>query len=395
MDFALLKILFVSLFFPYKECGHAGGKHVYEIIRRLSKNHDIYLAARLENADAPRLRELRSFCREIYPYTYSNASKRGLFGNLKIIISYFSFSRFADRIIRKGGFDMVQVEWTEAAMMIRKRNTPMVLDAHDVITKPAERLFRTKNGPIKALLYVKYLLVKALELRTMKKFDMILTLSEFDKNYLLSMAPRLRVEVAPVAAGIDITERHFGKEQNTILFLASYKYRRVNVDAALYFYTNVFPLVRRSVPDAKFIIAGYGPPEELTSLPDKDPQVTVTGFVEDVDELYKKAAVFAAPILIGGGIIVKILDSMAAGTPVVTTTYGNEGIGAEHGRDLLVADGAESFASAVVKILQDPQLALSLSSSARGFVGRNFSVESVTENIESSYRDLVRHRAGN
>src|SRR5208283_3084824 len=128
---------------------------------------------------------------------------------------------------------------------------------------------------------------------------------------------------------------------------------KVNVDAALYFYQKVFPLIRRRVSDAKFVIAGYGPPEELTALQKNDPGVLVTGFVDDIDECYKKAAVFVAPILLGGGIIVKILDALAAGTPVVTTSYGNEGIGAVPGRDLLVADDAEGFAAAVLRILRD------------------------------------------
>ncbi len=153
--------------------------------------------------------------------------------------------------------------------------------------------------------------------------------------------------------------------KNTILFLASFKYRKTNVDAALYFYHSVLPLVRKNIPDAQFIIAGYGPPDELLSLQNQDPSVVVPGFVDDADEYYKRASVFVAPILVGGGIIVKILDAMAAGTPVVSTTYGNEGIRAEPGRDILIADDPEGFASQVIRVLHDRSFAEELGNSGQ------------------------------
>ena len=268
----------------------------------------------------------------------------------------------------------------------------MFLDAHDVITKPAERYMKKCSGISKAMGYLKYRLVRTLEARIARRFDMVFTRSEKDREFILSMEPGLSVKVVPHPAGLDITDRGYAKERNTILFLASYKYRKVNVDAALYFYRKVFPLIRRLVPDAKFIIAGYGPPEELTSLAEKDPGVFVPGFVDDIDECYKKASVFVAPILLGGGIIVKILDALAAGTPVVTTSYGNEGIGAANGRDLLVADDAEGFAAAVLRVLREEELAETLSVNGREFVREHYSLDTTIRRMEAAYQGLVKTR---
>jgi glycosyltransferase involved in cell wall biosynthesis len=117
--------------------------------------------------------------------------------------------------------------------------------------------------------------------------------------------------------------------------------------------------------------------------------VSVPGFVDDLDECYKKASVFVAPILVGGGIIVKILDSMAAGTPVVTTTYGNEGIGALPGRDLLIADDPKGFAEAVVRVLSDKELAAGLSRNGQEFVRKNFTLEAAITEIEAAYKKIV------
>jgi glycosyltransferase involved in cell wall biosynthesis len=214
-------------------------------------------------------------------------------------------------------------------------------------------------------------------------------MSDYDRRYLLAMLPGMDVRTVPIPAGLDIGDRCYSREKNSILFLASYRYRPVNVKGALWFYREVFPLVRAEVPAARFIIAGYGPPAELTSLAATDPSVLVPGFVDDLDACYKRAEVFVAPILTGGGIIVKILDALAAGTPVVTTSYGNEGIGAAPGRDLLAADTPQAFAEGVIAVLRDPALAERLAVNGRGFVGRNYSLAVVLTKIDAIYDEVA------
>ena len=101
-------------------------------------------------------------------------------------------------------------------------------------------------------------------------------------------------------------------------------------------------------------------------------------------------AVFVAPILTGGGIIVKVLDALAAGTPVVTTTYGNEGIAATPGEHLLVADDPADFAAAVISLLRDGDKAARISSQGATFVARNFSLEAVLARLETAYGEVTR-----
>ncbi len=391
-----MKILLVSLFLPQKQAKHAGGRYVFELLSRLAERHEVHLATRLEEEELPSLELLRQYCKEIHPYTYRTVANRGPIDNLKLIANYLGFSRYADNLIQNGEFDMVQVEWVETALLIGRGRgpgrTPMVLDAHDVITKPAERRALNASGPAKWIAGLRYRLVKAVERTVMKRFDAILTVSEYDRDYLLKMAPGLPVRTVPIPAGLDITERRYAPRAHTILFVASFKYRRVNVEAALHFYHQIFPRVRARVPEARFVIAGYGPPDELTALAAADEAVEVTGFVDDLDRCYKEAAVFVAPILTGGGIIVKILDALAAGRPVVTTTYGNEGIGAEPGRDLLVADAPEPFADAVVGLLTDPARALELGERGREFVRTHYSLGAVMGRIESCYAEIAAAR---
>ncbi len=221
----------------------------------------------------------------------------------------------------------------------------------------------------------------------MRRFAAVVTLSEYDRDYLRAMLPDVDARTVPIPAGLDIGDRRYEREESTILFLASFRYRPTNVAAALWFCREVFPLVRREVPAARFVIAGYGPPEELTALA-ADPQVLVPGFVEDLDACYKRASLFVAPVLRGGGIIVKVLDGMAAGTPVVTTTYGNEGIGGMPGRDLLVADDPESFAAAVVGLLRDPERRERMGECGRSFIAANYSLDAAIAKLEAVYGEV-------
>ena len=383
-----VKILLISLFLPQHRARHAGGRFVFELIRELSRHHEVHLATRVEEQEAPGLHEVAPYCRKIYSYRYRTSGKRGLLTNMKLVCNYLGFSRYANRLISVEHYDLVQVEWVETAILIKKSRTPMVLDAHDVITKPAERTYRQGRGIRRVQGYLAYMFIKNLEKHIARRFDRIIVRSPLEQDYLHALVPALSLSVIPHPAGLDITGKAFERSQNTILFLASYKYRQTNVDAARYFYREVFPRVLERVPDARFIIAGYGPPDELTALQEKDPHVLVPGFVDDTDACYKQAAVFVAPVLVGGGIIVKILDAMSAGTPVVTTTYGNEGIGAQPGHDLLVADNPGDFAAGVVRLLRDRAFAEELGKNGKEYIQRYYGREAVFNAVQTVYRQL-------
>jgi len=383
-----MRILLISLFLPHPKAPHAGGRYVYELLRHLSQKHEVHLATRYDSEEEQLLDDLRPLCRSLHPYPYSTTAKRSLVDNLALIANYLAFSRYADRLIARGGYDLVQVEWVEAAILIKRRRTPMLLDAHDVMAKPFARAAAKSRGFAGTVSRLIAVAVKSAELLIMRRFERIITLSEFDRDYLKKLWPSAPVRSIPIPAGLDISAKLYDRQPGTILFLASYKYRPVNVAAALWFYRQVFPLVRSSMPGACFVIAGYGPPPELTALT-ADPQVKATGYVDDLDRCHKEAAVFIAPILTGGGIIVKLLDALAAGTPTVATTFGNEGVGALPGRDLLVADDPRDFAAAVVRLLQDRFYAEQLGRSGREYVQTNFGRGATMAKLDAVHAELA------
>ena len=387
-----MKILLVSLFLPGEKATHAGGRYVFEILSQLATRHEVTLATRYEVGQEAQVEELHPFCRKVHTCSYPAFSHRGPVEKARLVTSYLAFSRFADRLVRDGGFDLVQVEWVETALLIRRHGVPMVLDAHDVITKPAERRLTGAHGLGRLAAGVKYRLIRSAERRIVRRFDTVLTVSDFDRRYLEKMEPAARIRTVPIPAGLDFAGRTSTVRQGTILFLASYRNHRSNVDGALWLAREVFPRVKADFPEARLILAGYGPPPELLELTQIDAAIEVPGFIDDLEGCYREAAVFAAPILTGGGIIVKILDALAGGRPVVTTSFGNEGIGATPGRDLVVEDDPSGFAAALVRILRNYPEALALGESGQRFVEANYSSQALLSGLNRVYGEVGRLR---
>jgi glycosyltransferase involved in cell wall biosynthesis len=373
-----------------KKSYHAGGRFVYEMLKELSGRHEIDLVTRLEKKELPYLEDLKPFCREIYPYTYESVNKRSLLDITKLVLNYIGFSLYANKLVRKGYFDIVQVEWVESALMIRKGSTPMILDAHDVITKPTMRRYLLSTNLFQKIInYITFRILERMELYIARKFDRIFTRSKTDRDILIGLDKRLNIDIVPHPVISDNAGwlSNQPREPNTILFSGA-MHRQVNIQAVLYFYKEILPFIRKEIPGVKFYIVGNNPPDEIKRLAQNDENVVVTGFVDDLEPYYLKASVFVSPMLIGGGIIAKNIDAMFYGLPVVTTSVGNEGIEAVPEEDVLVADTPQEFAKKVIKALKDRQLWKQLSFNGNKFVKEGFSQEKIQGIIEKAYREL-------
>jgi len=153
-----------------------------------------------------------------------------------------------------------------------------------------------------------------------------------------------------------------------------------NSDAALYFYHHIFPTVRREVPSTQFIIAGMHPTAPIRDLADQ--HTVVTGFVPDIRDYLAKAAVCVVPLRMAQGIQNKILEAMAMGIPVVTTSVANRGIQATHGKEILVADDPAEFAAATIALLNDHGLRETIAKNARSFIERYFTWENNLQKLD-------------
>lgn len=377
------KILFVTPHLPAPTTSQAGERFVFEIIRHLSEMHEVHLVVRVYEGQLDAIEPVKAFCKAVYPVICKRPERRNIWTIPKVVLSYYRLCRRANAIAKKESFDVIHVEWTETGLFLKKKGR-MLINAHDVITKPMERRYRNSKGTRRLVNFVFYKITKRLECYIYSRFDVTFVRTGYDRSYLLSICPSLNVSVLTHPAGLDISDRRFEREEKSILFLGAMD-RGPNVEAVLYFWREILPLIRERLPDVKFYIVGSRPLPDITCLAEVNKNTIVTGFVEDLEPYYKKAAVFVAPLLTGGGIIVKILDAMAAGTPVVTTSIGNEGISATPGEHLMVADTADEFAEKVIDILKDQELRSRLALAGRDFVRRNFSQDTWSSQLREGY----------
>jgi glycosyltransferase involved in cell wall biosynthesis len=359
------------------------------VLEHLARRHEVDLLTRVFPEDEPNVEEARRLARNIHPIREGSSASPNA-GSVPVkIMSYRRLGREAGRIVRQGSYDLVLVEYTEAGIFLDVRGwPPAVLDCHDIITKPWYRKWRSASGVSRILWGLVYLALSTGERRTAKKFRVLFARSREDAEWARNRIGHRDVRVLPHPAGADLRLSPREEVPGRLLFLGAMG-RRLNVDAALYFHRKVFPLVKDRFPAAQFWIVGGNPPKDLCGLEAADPSVRVTGFVGDIGECYRQASVFVAPILIGGGIIVKILDAMAAGVPVVTTTYGNEGIRAREGEELYVADTPEEFALRTISLLGDELLRRRMGDKGREFAMKNYGKERIMEDLEANLLDIA------
>jgi len=155
-----------------------------------------------------------------------------------------------------------------------------------------------------------------------------------------------------------------------------------NVDAACWFAERVHPVVRRSVPEARFLVIGARPAARVRRLAGADGSVSVLGFVDDMRSYLRTASVAVAPMRAGAGQLFKIIEAMASGTPVVATPVAAEAFEPEGGEGLLVGATAEELAAAVVSLIRDRGRAGRLAARARRFVESRHTWERSTAHLE-------------
>jgi glycosyltransferase involved in cell wall biosynthesis len=150
------------------------------------------------------------------------------------------------------------------------------------------------------------------------------------------------------------------RKKNTLIFTGSFKYH-TNYDAMLWFVQDIFPLILNQLPDTQLIITGDHAGKSLPS----EKNIKLTGYVDDIKSLIASCAVSIAPLLDGGGTRLKILEAMALGTPVVSTSKGAEGLDIANSEDILLADDPADFADWVIRLLRDEQLHDKLAKNAK------------------------------
>jgi glycosyltransferase involved in cell wall biosynthesis len=290
-------------------------------------------------------------------------------------------------------FDLI---WANFAFMAHavppelNRSIPVVLDEHESEGLLWRQYLRHGSLAQRGFAVVNLIKLPAFRKTVMSQVAAVLSNSEREAAFTRRYAPP-GVEIWAVPNGVD-TELFApapprGNRKNAILLCSGLAVYR-NREAALWFACRVLPRIRRKIPDAEFWVVGSNPNREIWRLAET-PGIHVTGTVEDVRPYYAMAKVAVAPYHFGEGTKIKVVEAMACGMPVVSTSIGCQGLEVIDGKHLLIADNKVEFSRCVTELLRDPQRAQALAAAARGLAVEKYTWEGLIAELEPKLEELV------
>lgn len=211
------------------------------------------------------------------------------------------------------------------------------------------------------------------ELAIYAQAEALITVTAADRGILAPAVPGKPIHVIPNIHELKPRKNGYAQRQG-LLFVGNFNHPP-NADAVRYFCREVFPKIQAAIPDIHLHVVGAHPPEEVKRL--QQERITVTGYVTDTQPYLESCRVSIAPLRFGAGMKGKVGEALAHGLPVVTTAIGAEGMGLKPEQELLVADEAESFARAVIRLYQDPVLWEQLSQAGQTFMRSAYAPETV------------------
>jgi polysaccharide biosynthesis protein PslH len=387
------KVLVVSAHLPFPP-RWGFGTRVYQLMRQIASRHDATLLcyAAPGNENVERLRQE-------FPVEVVHRPKQGVLrkraSQLRSLGSRVPYDvwtthsrdmqRTIDRLCAERDFDIVQLESTLLALFRFPPEAKLVLDEHNVDYEVYARMHETERSPLRRAFYgsqerrfVRF------EQRSWQEVAAVVATSEREAEIMRSHAPD--TNVAAVPNGVDV--EYFRPEpapvaRGTVVFNGVLDYRP-NIDGVNFLVDEVLPLVRKQRPEVRLTVVGRGSESAVEALRRRD--IDATGEVPDVRPYLRGAEVVVVPIRMGSGTRLKVVEGLALGKPVVSTTLGCEGVNVRDGEHLLIGDTAETFALQIVHLFEHPEVGEALGRAGRELTEREYSWDYAGELLEGVYQ---------
>jgi|SRR5579883_279767 sugar transferase (PEP-CTERM/EpsH1 system associated) len=372
-----MNILIVSPQIPYPLWG--AGTRNYQLLKALAQRHTVSLLSLATGFKMPDdyVAELEKYVRGAFHlFTPSPSSRRRdqllhtLHGTSYILESHLlsEIQQTIDKLFTACTYDAVLFESSLVAGYSLPRRVKVIIDQHNIEHELLRRTYQNEKKWLRKWYnWREYRLVRAAEFERCRKADAIAVTSERERSILQSELPESFIEVVPNGVDIEYFNGNTLQEvEGHIVFTGSLEYYP-NVDAVLSFARNCWPRLRAKLPGVIWQIVGKNPLPEVRRLADL-PGVRVFGSVEDTRPYIASSQVAIAPLAIGSGTRLKILEAFAMRKAVVSTSIGCEGLAVEPGKHLLVADQPEAFADAIIDLLGNRERRQALGSAGRSLV---------------------------
>lgn len=385
-----MRVLFLSGWFPYPPDN--GSKiRVFNLIKQLSRKHEVTLLTFAQGSvSKDRLTEMEFYCQSVHVVPYVEFEPK----RLRAILGFFSprprsvvdiYSPEMHAMVREvdkgNSFDIVIASQLRSAPYALLLKRPRIFEEVE-LTVIREQFTRQRDFIRKVRYGLTWHKLSHFMAKLLYKFDGCTVVSEREWDNVLKIAPTYcSVAVVPNGVDLDFYTGDFGApEPNTLIHTGVLTYD-ANFDAVDFFLSDIFPLLEARQAGVTLRITGKTNGVAVGRLPQCE-GVIFTGYLDDIRSAVAQSWACVVPLQVGGGTRLKILEAMALGTPVVSTSKGAEGLEVTHEENILIADAPADFAQAVIHLLGDENLRAKLSANGRRLVEERYSWEMCARPLE-------------
>jgi polysaccharide biosynthesis protein PslH len=366
-----MKALWLTPELPYAPGGSGGSTRQFQLIRRLRElGHEVVVVAPVhpsQRAGAGALRAIGADLRAVErPDSRASETLRalarrpGLAASLarrpllawQVEVFWTALRPPALRALaERPSVVLIEHDWAAGWAADLPPGVPRVLTLENLSWAYYEARARAASGPARAALAVEGRRFAAYDRRQLGRYDLLIAMSEDDRRAVGDVSA-VRCEVVPNGVDTEALRPAPEPAEPVLLFTGTLSYPP-NAEALLWLLRDIWPRIRGAHPTVRLLVVGRGAPEEARRL--ADDRVELAGWVDDMRPAFARASVVLVPMRSGAGTRLKVLDGLASGRPLLTTTMGAEGVTLHDGEHALLADGAEAFAAAALRLLADPE----------------------------------------
>ena len=395
-----MKILFLSPTVPFP-LTDGGRIRVFNLLKQIAAKSDVtLLALETQPTDAEGVAQLQQLGIQVHlipnaptlpPLSFSTLLKAFL-RRQPITVARYDLPTYRQKLrelVTTGTFDLVHYEMFHTAQFHTETRLPGVLSQQNVDSAIWRRLYdETVNPFYKVAYWTQQLAFQRYERVLSPKFEAVTCTSDIDAAVFQQHCARDAIEIIP--NGVDVThyQPDFSAEASAHLIYIGSMDWYPNEDAVSFFADEVLPRIQERVPDVRFSIVGGNPSARVQKLAERE-GVVVTGRVPEIKPYFAEATVFVVPLRIGSGTRLKILEALAMGKAIVSTSVGAEGLDLKNGEEIFIADEPEAFADAVTRLLTDTLLRRRIGENGRARVERDYDWRSIGEKLHQLYTKIL------
>ncbi len=399
------EILFLSPRWPWP-LFDGGRIRIYETLRHLAARHRVTLVAPVREVDdntdpGP----ISTFCSEVFSAVRSDRLPAvatrlasGLVRGVPLVQSFFldkGLARTVRNLTSSRHFDIIHVEYPVMAAYLDAVNVlsdpRLILSTHNIESIRFNRETRFSSWDSRRLLLMgDQVLFKSWEANAIRRFHGVTAVSELEKEWIERNAPDAQVELVPNGVAAEYFAFRPPRPNRTVTFVGSMDYPP-NIDAVLWFAEEVLPSLRGELPELKFRVVGSRPARRLMELREQ-PGIEITGQVPDIRPYLNDSLALVVPLRSGGGTRLKILQAMAAGCPVVSSTIGAEGLDILPDVHLLIADDVDAWVSDIKRLVGSPNRAVEIANAGRKLVEERYTWARCLSGLDRLYKEVLSRR---